>query len=161
MAFPKGQPWVPHGMSYTATYQSWQSMKRRCNASPTHKDHYTNYVQRGIKVCVRWQTFLNFLADMGERPAGATLERTDNDKGYEPGNCKWATQSEQLRNTRRTIRLTFNGKTQSLADWADEIGIHREVLRHRLSYHGWSVEKALTTPVGTTRFQKGHPWHSH
>jgi hypothetical protein len=93
---------------------------------------------------------------MGERPKETTLERIDNTKGYEPGNCKWATRSEQQRNRSNTRMLKFNGKTQSLPAWAEEIGVHRETLRHRLSYQGWSVERTLTTPavVGTNQWVK-------
>ena len=81
------------------TYRSWKSMKWRCaNTAPKDWKHYG---ARGIAVCPRWaSSFEAFLADMGERPAGKTLDRIDNDKGYEPGNCRWATASEQRRNRR-------------------------------------------------------------
>lgn len=100
-----------------------------------------------LGICERWMVFANFLADMGERPAGATLDRIDNEKGYEPGNCRWATNSQQQRNKRTTKILEFGGKMQSLPEWADEIGVRRDILTHRLRL-GWSVERTLTTPVG-------------
>lgn len=80
------------------TFSSWQAMMTRC-FNLNHEAH-TRYAGRGITVCDRWKTFANFLADMGERPADRTLDRIDNDRGYEPGNCRWATKSEQNKNKR-------------------------------------------------------------
>lgn len=82
----------------TPTYQSWKAMKKRCQ-SPTH-DNYARYGGRGIKVCERWQDFRNFLADMGVRPDGMTLDRIDPDGHYEPANCRWATVDQQNANQR-------------------------------------------------------------
>jgi hypothetical protein len=105
-----------------------------------------DYRDRGISVCERWQSFENFLADMGERPPGKTIDRIDNDRGYEPGNCRWATPTEQQNNKRTNHRLAFNGETLTVCEWADRVGVNRMTLFGRLRT-GWSVEKALTTPA--------------
>lgn len=135
-----------HGMNGTPTYRSWQAMLTRCTNS--NRAQFKDYGGRGIKVCERWLKFENFLADMGERPDGTTLDRFPNKDGdYEPGNCRWASRVEQNRNTRSNLQLTFCGKTQLAAQWADELGIKRYTLYARLNHYGWTVERALTTPV--------------
>ena len=129
-----------HGLRYHPLYGRWNGMVQRCH----DKNHvrYAKYGGKGITVCERWLSFPNFLADMGEPPAGASIERIDNSKGYSPENCIWADSSTQMRNTSRTRLIEFNGKTQCVTDWAKEIGIHESSLRERLTK--WPVEKALT-----------------
>lgn len=80
------------------TYHTWVAMKNRC--TNPQQDNFSRYGGRGIKVCSRWDNFDLFLADMGERPTGKTLDREDNDKDYDPDNCRWATQAEQRANQR-------------------------------------------------------------
>ena len=105
-------------------------MRRRCN-EPSHPQ-YKYYGGRGIKVCERWLKFENFLADMGERPDGTTVDRIDGSKDYEPGNCRWATQAEQMNNTSRSV--SYQGKT--LKQWSQELGIKYHTLTYRLRTHG-------------------------
>lgn len=93
------------GGGYSPTYASWQAMLSRCRYP--ERDPQAKHCRRGIVVCSRWQTFENFLADMGERPLGTTLDRfPDLNGNYEPSNCRWATPIEQARN-RRNARLSF------------------------------------------------------
>lgn len=98
-------------------------------------------------VCDLWmKDFSAFLAHMGPCPPGLTLERIDNDRGYEPGNCRWATILEQANNKRNIHWLTLRGRTLSLVAWAREAGIPRLAVYKRLK-RGWSVERALTEPL--------------
>lgn len=143
-----------HGMSYTSIYMLWHKMIQRSTIS-THKD-FPNYGGRGIGVCDRWLKFENFYADMGEKPVGKSLERKDNNLGYSPENCKWATRSEQNNNKRDNHPITFNGKTQTIALWAKEIGVSRRTISHRINDYGWSIEKALSTPNLHTHYKPRH-----
>ncbi len=136
-------PRKSHGLTNHLLYNTWLGLNKRCNNKNDPK--YKNYGGRGIKVCKRWlHSFPNFLSDMGERPNGLTLDRIDNDGNYEKSNCRWATSTQQKRNTRTTINLTFNGKTQCLFVWARECHLDYNCLYARLK-RGWSVEKTLTT----------------
>jgi hypothetical protein len=135
-----------HGMAGTPTFTRWNNMKQRCynpNASS-----YEYYGDRGITVCDRWlHSFENFLEDMGECPSDQhSIERIDNNKGYSPENCKWATAIEQGRNRRNVKLIEFEGKKLAIPEWAECTGIKPGTIAWRLA-RGWSVDRALTTPV--------------
>ena len=131
-------------MSKTTTYKSWCHMKERC-LNEGNQD-YPDYGGRGIQVCDRWLSFENFYADMGEKPRGRySIDRLDTDGGYEPSNCRWATDKQQARNKRNNRAIEFNGRTQLLVEWSQETGVRQETIRYRLK-HGWSVADALYTP---------------
>jgi hypothetical protein len=101
---------------------------------------FRDYGGRGIKVCERWNSFENFLADMGIKPAGLTLEREHNDRDYEPGNCHWATWDEQGSNKRNTRFVEFRGETISLPDFSRNVGVARKRVTERLR-RGWTTEE--------------------
>ena len=120
-------------MRYANIYTIWASMCKRCN-NKNNKD-YKNYGGRGIKICESWEKFENFYADMGDRPKGLTIERIDNNVGYSPSNCKWATYMEQNRNRRDNRIITYGSESKCLAEWADVIGVKYMTLFRRLERH--------------------------
>jgi len=125
-------------------YAAWRAMRQRCM---NHKHRfYHRYGGRGIVVCERWDSFDNFLADMGPRPDGASLERENNDGPYAPGNCVWATHATQCRNRSSSRVIEYDGMSLCLQEWADRLGLNKRTLRERLE-RGWSVERALTEPL--------------
>ncbi|MDN8081144.1 hypothetical protein QZN30_17415 [Burkholderia multivorans] len=132
-----------HARTNTPTYRSWTAMKSRCD--PDHGK--PEYAGSGISVCLRWlESFENFLADMGERPKGTTLDRFPNGSGnYEPGNCRWATPSEQANNRGNQHLLSAHGKTMTIMEWANKTGIPFQTIRHRL-LRGWSAERSVSAP---------------
>lgn len=111
-------------------YGIWASMLQRCY-NPRHAA-YKYYGARRITVCKRWKTFANFRADLGERPAGMTLDRIDNFGGYKPANCRWATHLQQALNKRSTCLITFSRRTQAMSCWARDLGIGYSTLRRRV-----------------------------
>jgi len=111
-----------HGGEGTTEYIKWASMKSRCYYPKN--ESYSHYGARGISVCNRWRNnFGNFLKDMGKCPEGLTLERTDNDKGYSPGNCRWATVKEQNHNKRSNVWVEYCGEKLIRADWIRRLKI--------------------------------------
>lgn len=128
----------------TSEHVIWYGMIDRC----TNKNNlaFHRYGGRGIAVCDRWMSFPNFLADMGTRPAGRTLDRVNNEGNYEPSNCRWATPKQQAHNSRKALRmLTVDGLTLCIADWAERLSVPARRIQKRLSL-GWSVRDALTLP---------------
>lgn len=135
-----------HGASGTPEYSSYKSMLRRCYNQ--NYRCYELYGGRGITVCDRWRkSFGNFLDDMGPRPEGTSLDRIDNQRGYEPGNCRWASQRQQLNNTRVNVVIEHDGRRMTLAEWARETGIHPRTLGSRLFRNKWDIQAALTRPA--------------
>ena len=122
--------------------RAWVNMMDRCYRKTATA--FSEYGGRGIAVCDRWRTSIeNFLTDIGPRPSDAhSLDRKDVNGNYEPGNCRWATRSQQQRN-RRVGMVTWNGKTQSVADWADELGVRRSTLASRISTYAWTLDEAM------------------
>lgn len=129
-----------HGHHNTRAYKSWKHLIQRCT-NPKCKD-YPNYGGRGIQVCEEWRDFRSFMRDMGECPDGLQIDRIDNDKGYEPGNCRWVTCELNNRNRRDNRILTVDGVSKTIAEWAAEKGIRPNVIATRLS-RGWDEHRAV------------------
>ena len=134
-----------HGHSkkgnWSATYRSWSGMITRCT-SEGH-DKFSYYGGRGITVCDRWSSsFENFLADMGECPPAHSIDRVDVNGNYEPGNCRWATRTEQLRNKRNNVLVEYAGRKMTLVEASELSGINYSKLQARIA-RGWSLERAL------------------
>lgn len=134
-----------HGMSRSTEYVSWCGMVRRCEK--TTCEDYPGYGGRGITVCLRWRkSFADFLADMGLKPSrGLSIERLDVNGNYEPGNCIWATPTQQARNKRNSRIIEHNGTSLTLAEWAERLGLDSSVVESRIK-RGWLVGDAVTTP---------------
>lgn len=140
-----------HKMTGTRTWIVWTGMKGRCS-NPKNED-YPRYGGRGISVCDRWkESFSDFYADMGDPPTKShTLDRVNNELGYSPENCRWATRKEQNRNTRRNHWVEWRGESKTLAEWGEdprliELGITKFYLCTRI-WSGWTVERAMTAPA--------------
>lgn len=147
---------IKHGHSITgkrtAEYQCWLDMKQRClNPMSTSWEYYGG---RGIGIDCRWidgesgmSGFACFLADLGARPAGMTMDRIENDKSYGPGNCRWATRADQISNRRVTRTVVVEGETLSLTDACARLGIKRKPIAQRID-RGIPAQEAIETPVG-------------
>lgn len=135
-----------HGMSGTPEYDAWARMKHRClNRANKNFDRYGG---RGISVCPTWRTsFAAFYRDMGPRPHGTSLDRIDNEKGYEPGNCRWATPTEQANNRRSNRIVCCRGEARSIAEWSRRSGVSEDVIQQRLVKLAWAPEPAIFTPA--------------
>lgn len=145
-----------HRQSKTRFYKQWLAMVNRC--TNPNNSAYKRYGARGITVCQRWRTFENFVSDMGTRPDGKSLDRINNSMGYwcgkcaecsannQPANCRWATLIEQANNTSANRRISFNGETLTLSQWAVKTKITVGAIHARLK-RGWSLEQALTVKM--------------
>lgn len=137
-----------HGLTKTRTFKSWDSMRQRC-LNPNDPT-YHRYGARGISICERWSSFEAFLADMGERPDGTSLDRIKNDQGYEPGNCRWATPKEQQANRDVTLFITANGVRKTLREWAAELNVPPSTLQSRIA-KGWQPDDVVSVPIRPKR----------
>jgi hypothetical protein len=136
---------LTHGMTRTPEHRTWSGIKTRC--TNPRSALWKHYGGRGITMCERWRvSFEAFYADMGPRPRNGSIERLDNDGPYAPENCVWIDRWQQQRNMTTSHRLTFNGETLLLADWARRCGISSHTLTYRLK-SGWPIDEALTTPI--------------
>lgn len=130
--FNNRQGFEAHLSSKDPLYDIWKAIKQRC-LNPNNQD-YARYGGRGITICDRWaKSFTNFINDMGQRPMGATIDRIDNNKGYSPDNCRWATMKEQCTNRSSNRNVTINGVTyRTISDAERATGLTRMQIRHGL-----------------------------
>lgn len=145
-----------HGMSNTRLYRIYKKMYRRCYKLKTK--WFENYGGRGITICQEWigeQGFENF-AEWSMKNGYAdnlSIDRKDNDKGYSPDNCRWASAKEQANNTRSTVFLTYKGETKSASEWSEITGIRQDTLTMR-KRNGWSDEECIEIPLNSRRGKK-------
>jgi hypothetical protein len=133
-----------HVMTKSRVYKIWTGMHSRCKIPSA--TGYKNYGGKGVSVCERWNSFENFLSDMGDAPDGMSIDRKDSTGNYEPENCKWATRKEQNRNQFDLPMFEYKGKTQCLSAWAEEVGSTFGTIKARLN-NGWTFCKAIETPI--------------
>lgn len=139
-----------HGLTGTRIYGIWGKMIGRCHNKRDHR--YKHYGGRGISVCEEWRSFENFYewAVNSKYEENLTLERIDVNAGYSPTNCKWATWKQQQNNRTNNRLINFEGKTMTLQEWSELIGIEASTLRYRL-VNDWSIDDAINTPVGSPK----------
>lgn len=134
-----------HGYSRTKIYSEWKKMIQRCKGNNAY--NCRNYTQRGIKVCDLWtndfQAFLDYVSQLPhyDEP-GYSLDRIDNNGNYEPGNVRWANDTEQANNRTNNVYITYEGETRSMSEWARILGMSYDKLTWRIR-SGWSIEKAF------------------
>jgi len=139
-----------HGVQKHPAYGVWADMKQRCY-NPNNP-RYKDYGGRGIRVCREWHMVKGFLqwVDSVGRPDGYQLDREDNNGDYEPDNCRFVTPKQNTRNTRSNIRLTFEGQTMCVPEWAELLGINAGTIRSRLK-RGWAVRDVLRVSINNRR----------
>jgi len=131
-------------------YRAWRAMKARC-LNP-NDPAYDRYGGRGITIDPRWvDSFEAFLADMGSRPEGRSLDRIDNDGDYTKVNCRWATKSQQSMNTRMVHNITIGNETRPLMHWAKIYNLDPAAIRYRIKVMGWDEVRAILTPKARRR----------
>lgn len=135
-----------HGQSSQPIYAVWNMMKQRCQVS-TNRD-YPNYGGRGIKVCKDWQDFEKFALDMGEPPKkGMSLERLDNNLGYDKGNVVWADRTTQNNHQRKSVRYTYRNESLTLKEISEKYSINLNTLTNRIYKYGMLISEAIEKPI--------------
>lgn len=133
-----------HGKSKTRLYKTWQGMKKRCYNKTSRC--YKDYGGRGIKICSEWKddfmAFYNWSMINGYAE-NLEVDRIDNNKGYYPNNCRWATRKQQNRNTRQNRYFTYNGETHCLSEWCEILGLNLNTVTSRLYKQNWTISEAL------------------
>ena len=143
---------------YKAEYRAWRNMRQRC-LNP-RIPNYHRYGGRGIKICKEWDNFETFLEDMGLKPSpDRSIERRNNDGDYEPGNCYWAIREDQDNNKERSVKVTYNGTTKTLTQWARQLGLDYEVVRTRWRY-GWEPKDIFESPKNKYHKPRKHETRS-
>jgi hypothetical protein len=146
---------IKHGLAYTRIYTVWQDMKARCYNE--NNAGYKNYGGRGITVCDEWkddfECFSRWAFKNGYRD-DLFIDRENNDGNYTPTNCRFVTRKTSARNTRRNILITYQGKSQSLPDWCDELNIPYKLMRQRIKTPGWNIDRMFTDVHKSTVFKK-------
>lgn len=144
-----------HGGSKTRLYEVWQGIMKRCYNKRCPA--YPRYGGKGIRVHLRWHSFANFAADVGQRPSSQhTIDRFPNQTGdYSPTNWRWATWEEQARNRTNNVKATYAGVEKLLIEWCEELDLVYISMYRRIFVNGWTVERAFTTPIATK-----HNWHA-
>ena len=132
---------LKHGMVGSPEYSTWRSMITRCSVKSGPS--YDRYVMRGITVCERWESFINFFEDMGERPIGRSIDRIDNNAGYCKENCRWATRSEQARNRVSTHYIEVFGQTMSITEASEKYGVDLYAMYYRIGKLKMNAERAI------------------
>ena len=141
------------GKNASPTYESWASMKMRCR-NPQYGS-YPQYGAKGIDYCDRWETFKNFLEDMGVRPPGTSLDRIDGTKGYTPENCRWATTKEQNENRRSSVWIEYQGNRMLMINFARMLGMRVDTVWYRLHKRKMTPEQIATTPIDPKKSKAG------
>lgn len=145
-----------HQLSGSSEYRIWYQMHSRCKR--TNDVGYENYGGRGIAVCERWSSFINFYEDMGPRPSRQhSIDRIDNNAGYSPSNCRWAEREVQHRNKRNNRFLSLDGETYCVADWAKKKGLRFNTITRRLS-RGWPTRAVIEAPKSMSKKQAMKRW---
>lgn len=143
----EANPAYTHGHTvggFSPTYHSWASMVQRC--TNPKRESYRHYGGKGVKLDPRWRSFENFLTDMGERPLGLTLERTDGAGDYCKPNCVWADATTQARNSTQVVWVELAGEQRRLVEWCELLGVSINTVRDRVKFYGLSYAEALTIP---------------